>query len=427
MTISPLDFQLRVLKNQVDTICETSVDLSQKVFCAKIIRILQDSVVKIEFAKVGGAVTNKSENNNCPEGSTSNANGNNIRLLIGTRNPRLIPKAEWPTNWSKAMSGKTAINVFDLQLQQWRSFRFDSIHTFEVLDVRKDLKAYLAEDVRRELAQQSFVDISMISNSDIYLKTPGKEKNQNVESGLVSPGSENSSASGSFCKIPSENSSEVLLVQEKDESSFDNLLDDIANLKITDCSMNGTEVLEKSVSSDVSELSKQLQSWDLVDDLNETLNTSFKSLHSDSEKSNSNADLNADTQIEGILKMNAVKDESLLKEALEEAKDINADFAKHATNSIGDSFIARKLRHWKTHRRKKWVLRYGSCLFGGISSSQEITTEPGAGETKGSYYQYQQFQHFQSFNLVQFDISFCIIVLLRNRATKIQVPQKRNK
>lgn len=51
------------------------------------------------------------------------------REMYCTLDPEFIPEAYKPKEPSKTNSGG-AIRVFDVSIQQWRSFRFDSVITF---------------------------------------------------------------------------------------------------------------------------------------------------------------------------------------------------------------------------------------------------------------------------------------------------------
>jgi hypothetical protein len=84
----------------------------------QLLRILQDSVVEIEFTKVDGT----------------------LRRLRCTRNFDLLP-VEYkpveidPVSTSERPVSLTAIPVYDIDLKAWRSFRVDALTSIELLSL----------------------------------------------------------------------------------------------------------------------------------------------------------------------------------------------------------------------------------------------------------------------------------------------------
>lgn len=57
------------------------------------------------------------------------------RVLRGTLNQKLIPESAAPKGTQTRPDPEGVVRVFDLDIEQWRSFNVDSVSELEMLDV----------------------------------------------------------------------------------------------------------------------------------------------------------------------------------------------------------------------------------------------------------------------------------------------------
>ena len=79
-----------------------------------VVDTLRDGIVKLSFVKVKDG---------------------RVRNMRATLNEKFIPEAKMPKTDANANTEKNqiAVRVFDLDIEDWRSFRVDSLQTFDAI------------------------------------------------------------------------------------------------------------------------------------------------------------------------------------------------------------------------------------------------------------------------------------------------------